>query len=199
MLAKTEAKAPGAARARQRPAFALPAGRCELRLSGSGGQGLILAATILADAAVATGKEVVQIQSYGPEARGGASRAEVIISSEEIDYPELEAPHVTLCLSQESFASFAAATCKGGLVLYDSGLVTPGDVPHAQLIGVAFTAIAKETVGKPQAANVVALGALQALTAVVTREALVAALGRRLPAKVVDANQRALKAGAASV
>lgn len=208
MPAKAEAKtrenaqrtpAAGVARRPARPRFTLPTGRCELRLSGSGGQGLILAATVLADAAVVTGKQVVQIQSYGPEARGGASRAEVIISSEEIDYPELEAPHVTLCLSQESFASFAGATREGGLVLYDSDLVKPADVPHVDLAGAPFTAIAKESAGTSQAANVVALGALQAITGVVTREALVEALGRRLPARLLEANGRALDAGAAAL
>ncbi|MBM3147457.1 MAG: 2-oxoacid:acceptor oxidoreductase family protein, partial [Actinobacteria bacterium] len=72
--------------------------RQEYRLSGSGGQGLQLAAVILAEAATAIGKEVVQTQSYGPEARGGASRSEVIISDWPIDFPELESPDVTLCL-----------------------------------------------------------------------------------------------------
>ncbi len=204
MPSKGDPAAPQAARAQAAqatmpPAFVLPAGRCELRLSGSGGQGLILAATILADAAVETGKEVVQIQSYGPEARGGASRAEVIISPEVIDYPELEAPDVTLCLSQESFDTFAAATRHGGLVIYDSGLVSPATLPHVQLVGLACTELAKEQTGKPQAANVVALGALQHLTGVVTREALVETLGRRLPAKLLEANLRALASGAAAV
>ncbi|MGO8684968.1 MAG: 2-oxoacid:acceptor oxidoreductase family protein [Thermoleophilia bacterium] len=181
-------------------ATAATSSRFEVRLTGSGGQGLLLAATILGDAAVATGKEVLQTQSYGPEARGGASRAEVIISTAEIDYPELEAPDVTLCLSQESFNRFAAGARPGGLVVYDSGLVTPvGDVPGARLVGVPFTDLATEQVGKAQAANVVALGALQQLTGMVELVALEESLRRRLPAKLVEANLRALQAGAAAV
>jgi 2-oxoglutarate ferredoxin oxidoreductase subunit gamma len=181
-------------------AAAAASDRFEVRLGGSGGQGLLLAATILGDAAVATGKEVLQTQSYGPEARGGASRAEVIISTAEIDYPELEAPDVTLCLSQESFNRFAAGARPGGLVVYDSGLVTPvGDIPGARLVGVPFTELATEQVGKAQAANVVALGALQQLTGMVELAALEKSLRRRLPAKLVEANLRALHAGATAV
>ena len=75
--------------------------------------------------------------------------------------------------------------------------MTPAGLPHTQLVGLAFTELAKEQTGKPQAANVVALGALQDLTGVITREALVEALGRRLPAKLVEANLRALASGGA--
>ena len=89
---------------------ALEAQRHEIRLSGSGGQGIILAATLLADAAVATGREVIATQSYGPEARGGASKAEVIVAADEIDYPEVTAPGITVCLSQEAFDAYAGLT-----------------------------------------------------------------------------------------
>ena len=106
----------------------MPTGRYEIRLSGSGGQGLILAAVILAEAAVSPAKKSCRSQSYGPEARGGASQAAVIISDDEIDYPEVEAADLTLCLSQPAFDKFAPQTRPGGLVLYDSGLVTPGVV-----------------------------------------------------------------------
>ncbi len=141
-----------------------PAAGCyEIRLSGSGGQGLILAAVILAEAAVSRGKEVVQSQSYGPEARGGASQAAVIISDDEIDYPEVEAADLTLCLSQPAFDKFAPQTRPGGLVLYDSGLVVPGSFAGARLIGLPFTQTARRRAGTPMAANVVSLGAIVAL------------------------------------
>jgi 2-oxoglutarate ferredoxin oxidoreductase subunit gamma len=172
-------------------------GRYEIRLSGSGGQGLILAAVILAEAAVSLGKEVVQSQSYGPEARGGASQAAVIISDDEIDYPEVESADLTLCLSQPAFDKFAPQTRPGGLVLYDSGLVSPDAMSGVRLLGLPFTQTAQSQAGTPMAANVVSLGAIMALLPVVGRRALADSVSKRLPAKLVEANLRALAAGAA--
>ena len=139
-----------------------PAGevRHEIRLSGSGGQGIILAATLLADAAVATGREVIATQSYGPEARGGASKAEVIVADAQIDYPEVTAPSVTVCLSQEAFDAFAALTVPGGLVVYDEQLVGRA-AARRRLVGLPFTHLAETELGKAIAANIVMLGALQ--------------------------------------
>jgi 2-oxoglutarate ferredoxin oxidoreductase subunit gamma len=172
-------------------------GRYEIRLSGSGGQGLILAAVILAEAAVSLGKEVVQSQSYGPEARGGASQAAVIISDDEIDYPEVESADLTLCLSQPAFDKFAPQTRPGGLVLYDSGLVSPESMSGVRLLGLPFTQTAQSQAGTPMAANVVSLGAIVALVPAVARQALADSVSKRLPAKLVQANLKALAAGAA--
>jgi 2-oxoglutarate ferredoxin oxidoreductase subunit gamma len=172
-------------------------GRYEIRLSGSGGQGLILAAVILAEAAVSLGKEVVQSQSYGPEARGGASQAAVIISDDEIDYPEVESADLTLCLSQPAFDKFAPQTRPGGLVLYDSGLVSPESIEGVRLLGLPFTQTAQSQAGTPMAANVVSLGAIMALMPAVGRQALADSVSKRLPAQLVQANLKALAAGAA--
>jgi len=172
-------------------------GRHEVRLSGSGGQGIILAATLLADAAVASGDEVLATQSYGPEARGGASKAEVIVARDEIDFPEVAAPVVTVCLSQEAFDAYAALTIPGGLVVYDERLVDSRPLDGRRVVGLPFTEIAEVELGKAIAANIVMLGALQALTGIVDGEALADAVRRRLPAKIVDLNLRALELGAA--
>ena len=174
-------------------------GRHEVRLSGSGGQGIILAATLLADAAVASGDEVLATQSYGPEARGGASKAEVIIARDEIDFPEVTAPVVTVCLSQEAFDAYAALTIPGGVVVYDERLVEARPLDARRLVGLPFTELAEVELGKAIAANIVMLGALQALTGIVGAEALGDAVRRRLPAKIVDLNVRALELGAGSV
>ncbi len=174
---------------------ALEAQRHEIRLSGSGGQGIILAATLLADAAVATGREVIATQSYGPEARGGASKAEVIVSADEIDYPEVTAPGITVCLSQEAFDAYAARTVPGGLIVYDERLVKAAELPGRRAVGLPFTHIAEQELGRAIAANIVMLGALQELTGVVTADQLADAVRRRLPAKIVELNLRALELG----
>jgi 2-oxoglutarate ferredoxin oxidoreductase subunit gamma len=169
--------------------------RHEVRLSGSGGQGIILAATLLADAAAASGREVIGTQSYGPEARGGASKAEVIIADDEIDFPEVTAPVITVCLSQEAFDAYAALTVPGGLVVYDERLVTPQPLEGRRLVGLPFTHLAETELGKAIAANIVMLGALQELTGVIGADALEDAVRRRLPAKIVELNVRALRLG----
>ena len=173
-------------------------GRCAIRLSGTGGQGLVLAATLLADALVAAGKEVVQTQSYGPEARGGASRAEIVVSDAEIDFPEVVRPDVTLCLSQEAFARYAAETRPGGVVIYDRGLVAAAPVDGVRLVGLPFSDLAERELGKVVAANVVALGALLTATGLVPAERLREALRRRLPAQLLELNLEALSLGLAA-
>ena len=80
----------------------------QIVLTGTGGQGLILAGIILAEAAVLDGKQAIQTQSYGPEARGGASRAEVIISDEAIDYPKVQKADTLLAMSQEAFDKYGS-------------------------------------------------------------------------------------------
>jgi len=176
-------------------ASAAPAPRLEIRLSGSGGQGLVLASTVLAEAAVATGREVVQTQTYGPEARGGASCAEVILSDEEIDFPELVSPDITVCLSQEAFDTFAAVTRDGGLVLYDEQLVVAQPMQGVRLVGVPLTNLAQQAAGTPLAANIVALGVLERMAAPVPAEALLESLRRRLPERLLQANLAALRVG----
>ncbi|HJW76842.1 MAG TPA: 2-oxoacid:acceptor oxidoreductase family protein [Thermoleophilia bacterium] len=171
--------------------------RLEVRLTGSGGQGLILAATVLAEALVNAGKEVVETQSYGPEARGGASRAEIVVSDEEIDYPEVTAPDVTLCLSQEAFDGYAAETRQGGVVLYDRDLVSPRPLEGVRLVGLPFSDAAEHELGRVVVANVVALGALLAVTGLVSPDALREALARRMPARSVELNLKALDVGLA--
>ncbi len=111
--------------------------RYEIRLAGSGGQGLILAGIILAEAAgVYDGKFVCQTQSYGPEARGGASKAEVVISDAEIDYPKAIQPDVLLAMNQKSLDAFSSDLKPGGLLLVDADLVL--EVPASRVSGPAL-------------------------------------------------------------
>jgi 2-oxoglutarate ferredoxin oxidoreductase subunit gamma len=170
--------------------------RYEIRLAGSGGQGLILAGIILAEAAgVYDGKFVCQTQSYGPEARGGASKAEVVISDAAIDYPKAIHPDVLLALNQKSLEAFSADLKPGGLLLVDADLVK--EAPAGRVLALPFTRIARE-LGRAMAANIVALGALAQLTGAVSLESLEAAVLARVPKGTEDLNRRALAAGVAA-
>ena len=172
------------------------ASRYEISLAGSGGQGLILAGIILAEAAgVYDGKFVCQTQSYGPEARGGASKAEVVISDTDIDYPKAIRPDVLLALNQKSLDAYSLDLAPGALVLVDADLVP--EVSAAPAVALPFTRIARD-LGKVMAANIVALGALAQLTGRVSRSALEAALLARVPRGTEDLNRRALAAGVAA-
>jgi 2-oxoglutarate ferredoxin oxidoreductase subunit gamma len=167
--------------------------RYEIRLAGSGGQGLILAGIILAEAAgVYDGKFVCQTQSYGPEARGGASKAEVVISDGEIDYPKAIRPDVLLALNQKSLEVFSSDLKPGGLLLVDADLVQ--EAPASRVLALPFTRIARE-LGRAMVANIVALGALAQLTGAVSLASLEAAVLARVPKGTEDLNRRALAAG----
>ena len=170
--------------------------RYEIRLAGSGGQGLILAGIILAEAAgVYDGKFVCQTQSYGPEARGGASKAEVVISDAAIDYPKAISPDVLLAMNQKSLEAFGSDLKPGGLLLVDADLVK--EAPASRVLALPFTRIAREA-GSAMAANIVALGALAQLTGAVSLASLTAAVLARVPQGTEDLNRRALAAGIAA-
>lgn len=168
----------------------------QIRLSGAGGQGLITAGVILAEAAMLDGRNVVQTQTYGPEARLGSSRAEVIISRGTIAYPEVTVPDVLICLSEEAAGKFASKAAKETLVILDSTNVGEDVLSAGRVVRLAITQTA-ERVGSRVVANAVALGALNALTGVVSRESLARAIRARVPARFAELNERALEAGEA--
>lgn len=168
--------------------------RIEIRLSGSGGQGLIFAGIILAEAAgIYDGKFVCQTQSYGPEARGGASKAEVVISDEMIDYPKAIKPDLLLAMNQKSCDSYFFDLKHKGTLIVDSTFVK--QLPTTCAIAIPFTQIAREKLGKEIGANIVALGALAALSGVVSLTSLEAAVLNRIPAGAEEFNKKALALG----
>ena len=172
------------------------AARVEIRCSGSGGQGILLAAAIIAEAAAALGRRVVQTQSYGPEARGGASKAEVIVASEPIDYPEVQHPDVSLVLSQAAYDKYAADTRPGGLLIYDSGLVEPDPADESVVrCGLPFTQAASDELGKKVVTNIVALGALVAVSEVLPADAVREAVVSRVPPRFRELNEQAYGLG----
>jgi 2-oxoglutarate ferredoxin oxidoreductase subunit gamma len=171
--------------------------RFEIRLSGSGGQGLILAGIVLAEAAgVYDGKYVAQSQSYGPEARGGASKAEVVISDEEIDYPMATRPDLLLAMNQSACDAYYHDLKPEGMLVVDSTFVT--NTPTTKAVRIPFTQLARQELGSEMAANIVALGALATLTKIVSPEALETAVLSRVPPGTEDLNRRALQLGSRS-
>jgi 2-oxoglutarate ferredoxin oxidoreductase subunit gamma len=170
--------------------------RIEIRLAGEGGQGMILAGIILAEAAsIQAGKNVVQSQSYGPEARGGASKSEVIISNGEIDYPEVIEADVLVALSQEAYQKFQAEVKPGGLLIVDADKVQDAD---DRAIRIPITRLAFETTGRQITANTVALGVLVGLTGIVSRQDIEKAVAARAPRGTEEMNRKALEAGFAA-
>jgi len=169
--------------------------RFEIRLAGSGGQGLILAGIILAEAAgIYDGKFVCQTQSYGPEARGGASKADVVISDEEIDYPKSIRPDVLLAMNQKSLDLYLRDLKPDGVLLVDATLVS--EIPdHHRVFAIPFTELARDRIGKAMTANIVALAALCQLTGAVSLEGLEAAVLARVPRGTAELNRAALAAG----
>lgn len=171
--------------------------RTEIRLAGEGGQGMILAGIILAEAAtIYEGRNAVQSQSYGPEARGGASKSEVIISAGEIDHPEVLEPDVVVALSQEAFKKFASTVKPAGLLIVDADKVDSKSAPQA--VRLPITKMAFETTGRVITANTVALGVLVGLTGVVSKQALEKAIIARAPHGTEEMNHKALEAGFAA-
>lgn len=166
----------------------------QVRFSGAGGQGLITAGVILAEAAMLEGKNVVQTQTYGPEARLGSSKSEVIIASGRIAYPEVTVPDVLLCMSQEAARKYLGKVRSDTLVIVDGGLV-PADIPTpGKVVRLPITETAVNA-GSKVVANTVALAAMNALVPMVSRESLFAAIAARVPAKFRELNQRAGEAG----
>jgi 2-oxoglutarate ferredoxin oxidoreductase subunit gamma len=169
----------------------------EIRLAGEGGQGMILAGIILAEAAaIYDNKNAIQTQSYGPEARGGASKAEVIIAQGEIDHPEVIAADALVAMSQEACDKYASNVKKDGILIVDQERV--GRVPSNRAIKVPITRLAQESSGKSITANVVALGVLVGLTGVVSRQAIISAVAARAPKGTEEMNKSALSAGFAA-
>ena len=171
--------------------------RYEIRLSGSGGQGIILMGIILAEAiGIYDGKCVAQTQAYGPEARGGSSKAEVVVSDEEIDYPKAMKPDLLLAMNQKSCDEFYPDLKPDGILIVDSTFVR--QIPTPKAFHVPFTRIAREKFKREMVANIVALGALTQLTPMVSAKAVEAAVLARVPKGTETLNRDALKAGMAA-
>jgi 2-oxoglutarate ferredoxin oxidoreductase subunit beta len=171
-------------------------GTLEVRLCGFGGQGIILSGKITgAAAALYDDREVTFIQSYGPESRGGACSAALIISDDPILFPRVTHPCVMVAMSQEAYTTYHGQLAAGGVLLIDADLVEPDPNARQQMIPIPATRIAEQELGRRIVANIVMLGALTALTTVVTEEAMRRAILDRVPKGTEELNMKAFQMG----
>ncbi len=170
--------------------------RYEMRFSGSGGQGMILSGIIMAEAAsIFGGKEAAQSQSYGPESRGGASKSEVIIGDEPVDYPKATSIDAMLAMTQEAATKYYKDVKKDGILLVDSDEVK--DLPKGdfKLYKFPIIATARDELGKTIVANIISLGLMTELTGIVKREEIEQAVLSRVPPAFLELNKKALQIG----
>ncbi len=170
--------------------------RCRLVFCGSGGQGIVTAAIILAEAAaIHDGLEAVQSQSYGAAARGGVTRSDIIISDSEINFPKVVQPNILVCLTQESFTQFYSILRPGGLMLLDSDLVEPGMRVEARQYKLPMQRTVQQEIGTNVVLNLCMLGALLCLRPVVTKESVLEVVKKRFSERFLQMNEKALELG----
>ncbi|MBP1748020.1 MAG: PorG [Deltaproteobacteria bacterium] len=168
-----------------------PKERYEVVLAGTGGQGLIVSAMLLAEGAIREGKNAVQTQSYGIAARGGLSIAELIIDTEEIIFQQVQKPDVILALTENATERFAVFAERGALIFFDTTCLT--DREGTNFWGFPFTKLASG-LGRPGAANLIALGAMVARTGLIRMDSLIPVVSETFP-KAAVANIEALRLG----
>jgi 2-oxoglutarate ferredoxin oxidoreductase subunit gamma len=164
--------------------------------SGSGGQGVITAAIILAEAAVLyENLNAVQSQSYGAAARGGSTRSDIVISDAAILFPKVIQPNVLVCLTQEAYNANYAIIRPGGLLLTDTRYVKTAKKVDARQVELSMYRNVIDTIGKPIVFNICMLGAILSLTKLVTPESIMKVLESRIPSGFIEMNRRALELG----
>lgn len=169
--------------------------RTDIRISGAGGQGVILSGIILAEAsAIYDGTNAVQTQAYGPEARGGASRSEVIISEEKVNYPKVIKADILVALTQEAYDKYSSDLKSGGTLIIDSVINQEAEL-EGEICDLPLLEVTKEKLGTKRVANIVALGILARVTSVVSIEALKNVIPKRVPEDTEEINLQALKLG----
>jgi len=170
--------------------------RCRIVFSGSGGQGLISAAVILAEAAVVhEDLQAIQSQSYGAAARGGAVRSDVIISDDVIYMPKVFQPNVLLCMTQQSYTKFRPIIRPGGLLITDSKFVKISKRVDACQVELPLYATMMEKIAQPMAFNITVLGALLGMRPLVSLESIVKVLDDKFPKSFLKLNRQALEIG----
>ena len=176
--------------------------RTEIRICGFGGQGIILAGIIIGKAASIFDKnEAVQTQSYGPEARGGASKCEVVVSDSEIDYPKVQSPDILVAMSNEALVKYIVDLKDEGTLIVDPGTTDVEDVRdfidqhNIKVYEAPATKTANDEIGLKIVANIVMVGAITKVTGIISENAAVEAIKDSVPAGTEEKNIKAFEAG----
>ena len=170
--------------------------RSRIVFSGSGGQGVITAAIVLAEAAVIyEGMNATQSQSYGAAARGGATRSDVILSKDEINFLVVNQPNFLVCLTQTAYTNFAPIIRPGGVLITDTRFVEIAKKVDAKQIELPIYEAVLEEIGKPIVFNVAILGALMGIVPLVKPESILKVIEQRVPKDFVEMNKKALDLG----
>jgi 2-oxoglutarate ferredoxin oxidoreductase subunit gamma len=170
--------------------------KMEIRLAGTGGQGLITGTIILAEAGIFEDKFVAQSQSYGPEARGGMCKGEVIISDEKIGFTKVTKPTFVMALSQASFQAYCKNQNEDCFILVDESIEIPADFSHKKFLSLPILRTARETVGKMQTVNIVSVGAINQVLKISSFDNMKKAVLMHVPKGTEELNLKALAEGA---
>ena len=176
--------------------------RTEIRIAGFGGQGVLMCGIVIAKAAsLFDNKYAVQTQSYGPEARGGASRTEVVVSDEEIDYPKIENPQIFVAMSHEALIKYIDDIQEEAILLIDPDLVYQDQIQDIitqkklQVYHSKATQTAEETIGKKIVANIVMLGSFVESTGIISIDAAKESILDSVPKGTEELNMKAFEEG----
>lgn len=171
------------------------ANKTEIRIGGSGGQGIVLAAQILGKAAVADGKNALQTQAYGAEARGSLAKSEVIISDGKIGFPAVRKPDVLVVMTQEALDKLLKDLKETGTLIVDSTNVTAISETKAKVYKIPITETAKKTFGEAIFANMIMLGAFTKITKLISAQTMERTIEQNVSAKTVKTNIDAFRKG----
>ena len=168
--------------------------RYEILIAGRGGQGVVLAGVIIGHAAIISGLNAAQSQSYGPEARGGKVRSEIIISDGPVGYPKVRRPNLLVTLSQEAYEAYINRLQEGGILIYDEDLVRPREAGRRiESYPIPATRMAEE-LGLRLSANMIILGAITSLSGVLKPMAVEEAIKKRVR-RHLETNLKAFRRG----
>lgn len=169
--------------------------RYECRFAGFGGQGLISAGIILSDAMIRQGKLAVQTQSYGPEARGGSSKSEVVISDYEISFPEVSSPDMYVALTEEAYNKYLTEVKPNSIIIADTTYFKPDPPEGCKLVALPISEICTAEIGDVRTANIYSLGLIAGLVDFIDYDCLKDAVLARMAPKIHAINMKALEAG----
>ena len=173
--------------------------KIEIQISGFGGQGIVLAGYIVGKAiSIYDKKSASMTRSYGPEARGGACSSGVVVSGDDtlVDYPKVKQPDILITMSQEAYTTHINRLKSGGILIYDSDLVTlQPSRDDIKAFPVPATRLADEELGRRIVANVVMLGAFTRLTGLVSEDSMLQAIKTTVKKDYIDLNEKAFKLG----